>query len=82
MKHFRIEFSVSEKKSRIHQRSVLLYLDFTQNRDYRGHDAQEQVKADEELVDEALIRFGVEDKEKPDSSQRQGVVQHGDGEQS
>lgn len=46
---------------------ALKYLHFRQHRDNRGHHAEQHVEADEELVDEASIRFGVEDKEQHDS---------------
>lgn len=52
-----------------------------QHRDNRGHHAEQHVEADEELVDEASIRFGVEDKEQHDRNKRQDVVEDCDPEQ-
>lgn len=51
-----------------------MYLYFGQHRDNRGHDAEQHVEADEELVDEASVRLGVEDEEKHNSSKWQDVV--------
>lgn len=51
-----------------------MYLYFGQHRDNRGDDAEQHVKADEELVDEASIRLGVEYEEQHDSSKWQDVV--------
>lgn len=59
----------------------VLYLYFRQHRDNRGHHAEQHVEADEELVDEASIRFGVEDKEQHDSNKWQDVVEARDHEQ-
>ena len=46
----------------------VLYLNFRQHRDNRGHRTEQHVEADEELVDEASIRLGVEDEEQHDSN--------------
>lgn len=51
------------------------YLYFVQYRDHRGHNAEQHVEADEELVDEASIRLGVEDEEQHDSSKWQDVAE-------
>lgn len=53
-----------------------------QHRDNRSHHAEQNVEADEELVDEASIRFGVEDKEQHHSDKWQDVVEDCDAEQS
>ena len=44
------------------------YLYFRQHGDNRGHNAEQHVEADEELVDEASIRLGVEDEGQHDSN--------------
>lgn len=46
----------------------VLYLYFGQHRNNRGHNAEQHVEADEELVDEASIGLGVEDEEQYDGS--------------
>lgn len=43
------------------------HLDFRQDWDNRGNDAEQHVEADEEFVDEAFIGFRVEDKEQHNS---------------
>lgn len=43
------------------------HLDFWQDWDNRGNDAEQHVEADEEFVDEAFIGFRVEDKEQHNS---------------
>jgi len=53
-----------------------------QHRHNRDNDAEQHVEADEELVDEASIRLGVEDEEQHDSNKWQDVVEDCDCEQS
>lgn len=53
----------------------VLYLDFGQHWDDGGHHAEQHVEADEELVDVASGRRGVEDKEEHDGDERQDVVE-------
>lgn len=53
-----------------------------QHRDNRGPNAEQHVEADEELVDEASIRLGVEDEEQHDSNKWQDVVEDCDNQQS
>lgn len=60
----------------------VLYLYFWQHRNNRGHDAEQHVEADEELVDEASIGLGVEEEEQHDSSKRQDVAEDCDRQQS
>lgn len=60
----------------------VLYLDFRQHWNDGGRDAEQHVETDEELVDEAPIRFGVEDKEQHNCHWRQDVVQDCDSQQS
>ncbi len=60
----------------------MLYLHFLQHRDDRGHHAEQHVEADEELVEEASIRLGVEDEEQHDGDKWQDVVEDCDPQQS
>lgn len=46
-----------------------MYLNFLEHRNNRSYDTQKHVEADEELVDEAPFRFGIEDEAEDDSSQ-------------
>lgn len=57
------------------------HLHFRQHRNDRGHHAEQHVEADEELVDVAAARGGVEDEEEHDGDERQHVVEDGDAEQ-
>ena len=59
-----------------------VYLNFGEHRDNGDHDAEQHVEADEELVDEASVRLGVEDEEQHDGNQGQDVVEDCDHQQS
>lgn len=61
--------------------SLALYLHPLQHGDDGGHQAEQQVEADEELVDEASARRGVEDEEEHNSNKRQDVVEDRDPKQ-
>ena len=51
------------------------YLYFRHYGDYRGPDAQQQIEADEELIDEAALRLSVEDEQQHDGSKRCNVAE-------
>ena len=60
---------------------TLLYLNFRQHREEGGHQAEQHVEADEELVDGASIRLCVEDEEQHHSSKGPDVVDESDHQQ-
>lgn len=60
----------------------LHYLNFRQNGHDGHNDAEYEVEADEDLVLCAVIRLGVKHIKEHDSSERQGIVNDGEGQQS